>query len=227
VSYQVPTQGIQIALIDYNLVRHPDFQRAEWMFAPFGTKLVGPESDAARNLELKRRVLAIVFGEHKMMAEVRRRNMPLRNFRLIVATNTEMAKRYPEEWQEWVYKLSNDPDRGLLGYPDYLANIRRKINYAHDDIEASKFVFRMLYMRIESELFWLWQIEHAVEVCELYGFDTVYQPLLPRDRVMELFFGTETKTPDDIINWCCAKLGVRPIMTSSKRLTRAQKNEAE
>lgn len=226
VSMSVPTQGIHIALIDYNLVRHPDFPKAEWGFAPFGTKLVGPESDAAMNLELKRRVLALVFGEHKMMEEVRRRNMPLRNFRVMVAANTAMAQKYPEEWQEWIERMSNDPDRKLLGYPDYLANIRNKINSAHDDIDASKFVFRMLYMRIENELFWLWQIEHAAEICELYGFDIVYQPLLPKERVMELFFGAETRTPDDIIIWCCEKQGVRPIARTN-RLTQEQKNEPE
>jgi len=225
VSSQVPTQGIQIALIDYNLVRHADFREAEWMFAPFGTGLTGAESDVAMNMELKRRILALVFGEHKMMAEVRRRNMPLRNFRLIVSANTNMAKKYPEEWNEWVTRLSNDPQRALLGYPEYLTTIRRKINYAHDDIEESKFVFRMLYMRIESELFWLWQLGHAAEICQEYGFDTVYQPLLPKERVIELFFGDNTRTPDDIIIWCCEKLGVRPIL--DRRLSQAQKNEPE
>jgi len=27
--------------------------------------------------------------------------------------------------------------------------------------------------------------------------------------VMELFFGSETRTPDDLIIWCCEKLGIR------------------
>lgn len=116
VSQMLPTQGIQIALIDYNLVRHPDYQRAERQFAPIGTPISGEVGDAARNIELKRRILAIVFSEHKMMAEVRRRNMPLRNYRLIGTANSELATRYPEEWQELVGRLSNDPDRAQLGY---------------------------------------------------------------------------------------------------------------
>ena len=200
ISQKLPTQGIQIALIDYNLVRHSDFPKAEWGFAGYGTKLTGDEAQAAMNLELKRRVLALVFGEHKMMEETRRRNMPLRNFRVLLATNSAMAEKYPEEWQEMVSWLSTDTDRALLGYPDYLSNIRNNITN-----------FKMIYIRIESELFWLWQINHAAEICELYGFDTTYSALLPKDRVMALFFSTETRTPDDLIIWCCEKLGVRSI----------------
>ena len=170
VSSQVPTQGIQIALIDYNLVRHPDFPKAEWGFAQPGTSLIGDEGHAAMNLELKRRVLALVFGEHKMMAELRNHAVQLFQSKLMKAANTEMAQKYPEEWQEIVSRLSTDPDRALLGYPDYFTNIRN-----------NQTSFKMLYNRIEKELFWLWQIEHAAEVCELYGFTNTYQPLLPKE----------------------------------------------
>lgn len=214
VSSQVPTQGIQIALIDYNLVRSPDFPQAELNFIPYGTKLTGDEGVAARNLELKRRVLALVFCEHKMMAEVRRRNMSLRNFRVIGAANSIMAERYPEEWQELVSRLSTCPDRALLGYPDYLVETRNKAGFI-TNIPDPAYKFKMLYIWAEKELFWLWQINHAAEVCELYGFDTAYQPLLPKDRVMELFFGADTRTPDDLIIWSCEKLGVRPIINNS------------
>lgn len=82
--------------------------------------------------------------------------------------------------------------------------------------------FKILYVRIESEIFWLWQLNHADEICQAYGFDTVYQPLLPKDRVQELFFGENTRTPDDIIIWCCTKLGVRaPIkrLSSTEKMT--------
>jgi hypothetical protein len=226
VSMSVPTQGIQIALIDYNLVRHQDFQRAERQFAPFGTSLVGQEGEAARNIELKRRILALVFGEHKMMAEVRRRNMPLRNYRLIGAANSELATKYPEEWQEMVGRLSNDPDRAQLGYAEYLTNTRDLMRFAEaNDNTIKRPPFKILYVRIESELFWLWQLNHADEICQAYGFDTVYQPLLPKDRVQELFFGENTRTPDDIIIWCCEKLGVRPIL--NKRISQSQKNDPE
>jgi hypothetical protein len=219
ISYQLPTQGIQIALIDYNLVRHAEFPKAELGFAGYGTKIVGEEGIAAMNLELKRRVLALVFGEHKMMAELRRRNAPLLQIRLMRMANNMMAEKYPEEWQDMVSRLSNDPDRILLGYPDYLSSIRN-----------NQTRFKMLYNRIEKEIFWLWQINHAAEICGLHGFDTVYQPLLPKARVMELFFGAETRTPDNIIIWCCERLGVRlPFnsMMGNKRLEQTQKNEAE
>jgi hypothetical protein len=208
ISQKLPTQGIQIALIDYNLVRHPDFQQAERNFIPYGTKLVGEEGTAARNLELKRRVLALVFGEHKMMAEIKRRNMALRNYRLIGATNSIMAERYPEEWQDLVGQLSNCPDRALLGYPEYLSDTRNKAGFI-TNIPDPTYKFKMLNIWAEKEIFWLWQINHADEVCGLYGYDTTYSALLPKDRVMELFFSAGTRTPDDIIIWCCEKLGVR------------------
>ena len=207
VSQQLPTQGIQIALIDYNLVRSSDFPQAERNFIPYGTKLIGEEGAAARNLELKRRVLALVFGEHKMMEEVRRRNMSLRNYRVIGAANSIMTERYPEEWQEMISRLSTCPDRALLGYSEYLTEIRSKAGFI-TNIPDPTYKFKMLYIWAEKEIFWLWQINHADEVCALYGFDTVYQPLLPKDRTMELFFGAETRTPDDLIIWCCEKLGV-------------------
>ena len=223
VSQQLPTQGIQIALIDYNLVRSSDFPQAERNFRPYGTKLVGEEGTAARNLELKRRVLALVFGEHKMMAEVKRRNLSLRNYRVIGAANSIMIERYPEEWQELVGQLSNCPDRALLGYPEYLTDTRNKAGFI-TNIPEPAYRFKMLNIWVEKEIFWFWQINHADEICGLYGFDTIYSALLPKDRVMELFFGTETRTPDDLIIWCCEKLGVRaPI----KRPSLAQKNEAE
>lgn len=241
VSQQLPTQGIQIALIDYNLVRSPDFPQAERNFIPYGTKLISEEGYAARNLELKRRVLALVFGEHKMMAEVKRRNLSLRNYRVIGAANSIMIERYPEEWQELVIRLSNCPDRTLLGYPEYLTNTRNKAGFI-TNIPDPTYKFKMLNIWVEKEIFWLWQINHAAEVCSLYGFDTTYSALLPSDRVMELFFGAETRTPDDLIIWCCEKLGVRapakpvsasaqskPVTASaqSKRPSLAQKNEAE
>jgi len=218
VSSLVPTQGIQIALIDYNLVRHRDFPKAEYSFAQPGTSLIGTEGEAAMNLELKRRILALVFGEHKMMAEGRRRGFPVRHYWNMLMANNRVRAKYPDEWQEFVSKLVSDPNRQMLGYQDYFAN---RPAYAGNEINEARaqwpenFKYKMLYIRIESELFWLWQLGHAAEICQEYGFDTLYQPLLPRDRVLELFFGENTRTPDDIIIWCCEKLGVRPIMNST------------
>lgn len=218
VSMSVPTQGIQIALIDYNLVRHPDFPKAEYSFAQPGTSLIGAEGEAARDMELKWRILALVFGEHKMMAECRRRGFPIRHYWNMLMANNRVRDKYPAEWQEFVSKLVGDPTRQVLGYQDYFDN---RPSYAGTDIDevraqlSENFKYKMLYIRIECELFWLWQLGHAAEICQEYGFDTVYQPLLPKDRVMELFFGAETRTPDDLIIWSCEKLGVRPIMTTS------------
>ena len=212
VSMSVPTQGIQIALIDYNLVRHRDFPQTERQFAPLGTRLDGPEGAAARDMQLKWRILAIVFGEHKMMAEGRRRGFPIRHYWYMLMANNRVRAKYSDEWQEFVTKLISDPTRQILGYQDYF-NIRP--SYAGADIDEARaqlpenFKYKMIYMRIENELFWLWQLTHAAEICQEYGLESVYQPLLPRERVLELFFGENTRTPDDIIIWCCEKLGVR------------------
>lgn len=215
VSMSVPTQGIQIALIDYNLVRHKDFPQAERQFAALGTRLDGPEGVAARDMELKWRILALVFGEHKIMAECRRRGFPVRHYWNMLMANNRVRAKYPEEWQEFVGKLVNDPSRAVLGYKEYF-NIRP--SYAGNEIDEARaqlpesFKYKMIYMRIENELFWLWQLTHAAEICQEYDLEGVYQSLLPHERVLELFFGENTRTPDDIIIWCCEKLGVRKPM---------------
>jgi hypothetical protein len=229
VSSLLPTQGIQIALIDYNLVRHRDFPKAEYSFAQPGTSLIGAEGEAARDMELKWRIFALVFGEHKMMAEGRRRGFLIRHYWNMLMANNRVRTKYPEEWQQTLTKLVSDPNRQMLGYQDYFEN---RPAYAGTDINEARaqmpenFKYKMLYMRIENELFWLWQLGHAAEICQEYGFDTIYQPLLPKERVIELFFGENTRSLDDIIIWCCEKLGVRPIM-NSKRLSQSQKNEPE
>ncbi len=215
ISMSVPTQGVQIAIIDYNLVRHKDFPQAERQFAALGTKLDGPEDAAARDMQLKWRILALVFGEHKIMAEGRRRGFPVRHYWNMLMANNRVRAKFPEEWDEFIAKLTSDPTRQVLGYKEYF-NIRPA--YAGNEIEEVRtqlpenFKYKMIYMRIENELFWLWQLTHAAEICQEYGLESVYQPLLPRERVLELFFGENTRTADDIIIWCCEKLGVRKPM---------------
>ncbi len=192
----LPTHGIQIALIDYNLVLHPDYRIDIDMDKEFRAKNISTDViEAMRIMELKRRILAIVFEEHKMMAETNCRQMPLRHFKKMLATNSEMAKRYPTEWLDMVSKLSNEPIRILLSYNEYLTDVR-----------ANMKTFKILHMRIENEIFWLWQLTHAAEICQLYGFNMVYKSLLPTSQVIELFFGENTNTYDNIIVWCCKKL---------------------
>ncbi len=203
---KLPTAGIQIALIDYNLVRHPDFQKAEWQFFPYGAPIDGEIGRINQVLELKRRLVAIAMDEHGIMAEVNRRKIPLRHYgKMRNANHKVLAKMLPGDYSRYIAILSNDTLRRQLGYGEYFAEIRRKVNLVDDDPD-NKFSFRMMYIRIETELFWLWQLEHPTELSEAYELERPYPALIPKSEVMDILFGQQTTTLDGIMTYCLNKL---------------------